>query len=97
MFGNYKRVGTQKLSSHISNLQSIALSQFSIGAHSRDAGGDEAVPGFVVLCREYEEYKLSHPTNNTQQQASRIMAAVTQQTLMEAREPLGESGGGLRS
>ena len=58
---------------------------------------DEDIPPYVLLCREFEEWKKSSPSANTQQQANRIVSAVVQQSLMEPRNPLGTAATPLRS
>jgi len=60
-------------------------------------GLGEDVPFFALLCREFEDFKLSYTSTNVQQQSNIIVTAVVQQSLMEPRNPLGESGGPLRS
>ena len=60
-----------------------------------DGRGDKLVLGLALLCRKFEEWKLSHPSSNTQQQVSRITVAVTQQRLMEPRSPLDDDDGQL--
>ena len=97
MFRRYKPLNAQRLSKFITDLCNDAKSSFPIDNHSRDSSGSEDVPPFVLLCREFEDYKSSAPTNNAQQQANRIVNAVVQQTLMEPRAPLGGASSNLRS
>ena len=67
--------------------------------HSGNVTGGlgEDIPPFVLLCREFEDFKCSHHSANVQQQENRILTAVVQQSLMEPRNPLGESDAPLRS
>ena len=99
MFRTYKAVNSQRLSKFITDLLREASTAFPLNQHSADTTGeaDENILPYALLCREFEEWKQSAPTSNTQQQANRIVNAVVQQSLMEPRNPLGETNAPLRS
>ena len=58
---------------------------------------DENIPPYVLLCREFEKWKSSSLTSNTQQQANCIINVVVQQRLMEPQTPFGRASTPLRS
>ena len=91
MFCQYKKVNSQGLSKFITDLFSQANTAFSLSQHSADSTGadNKNVPPYALLCCEFEKWKKSSPTSNTQQQANRIVNAVVQQSLMEQYNPLG--------
>ena len=99
MFRRYKAVNAQRLSKFVTDLLRYAKTAFPLNQHSTDPTGaeDEEIPSYVLLCREFEEWKKSSPSANTQQQANRIVNAVVQQSLMEPRNPLGATAAPLRS
>ena len=99
IFRKYRPVNYSRLSAHINALIKYAKEKFPSENHSNDSTGSlgEDIPGYVLLCREWEEHKSSNPSTNVQQQANRFISAVVQQTMLEPRGPLGETGSDLRS
>ena len=95
----YKEINGSRISKFMSDLLNHAKSNFPIEQHSDDSTGGmgEDVPPYVQLCREFEEWKKASPSANTQQQSSRIVSVVVQQSLLEPRYPLGPTGATLRS
>ena len=49
----------------------------------------EGILPYVLICRDFEEFKNAATSVNTQQQANRIVNAVVQQLMMEPHHPLG--------
>ena len=62
----YKIINPQRLSKCITDLCSHAKSTFQVDNHLGDAIvslGDN-VPPFSLVCREFEDFKSSHPSEN---------------------------------
>ena len=99
IFRKYKRITSGRLSDMISQLCKHALTEYPVGNHSSDptCAEDETISEYVLLVREFEEWKKSRPTVNTQQAAARIVNGVSQQILIGTPQPLGEDGGAMRS
>ena len=87
------------MSTIIGRLITLAREEYLLTRHSNDqtGGADEIVPDFVKLVREYDMWKIDHPSVNTQQQAARITNAVVQRTLMDNHPPSGEDSDVIRS
>ena len=99
MFRKYKPINASRLSIFINSLCKEAQTCFPQQNHSNDQTGrlGEDIPWWASLVRDYDDWRKSAPSANTQQQANRIVNAVVQQTLMEPRNPLGQTGAPLRS
>lgn len=99
IFRRQKKPNAERISKFISDLLTLSGTSFPIQYHSSDQTGalGEDIPSWVLLCREFNECKSASPSQNVQTQTNRIVNAVVQQTLMEPREPLGETGALLRS
>jgi len=87
----------ERLSKFITDLLSLVNSWHSITGHSSDQTGalGEDISPYVILCRDYERWKSAIQSANAQQQTNRIFNAVVQHSLLEPRDPLGETGAPL--
>ena len=97
VFWQCKEVNAQWLRKFISDFLSKEKVSFSVEQHSTNSTGesDENIPSYIILYREFEEWKTATPTTNTQQQENRIVNEVVQQSLMEPRNPLYSTGAPL--
>ena len=91
IFRRYKEPTVSRVSTMVGSLMSHARSEYPRDNHSNDATGaeDENIPEFVRLVREFDDWKGTRPSVNTQQMAARITNAVVQRTLMDNHPPVG--------
>ena len=79
MFRQYKSVSSAILSRRVASIITVVKEQYLIDADSSDPTGvqNEDILPYVLICKEYENWKLRNSSLNTQQAASRIVHAVT--------------------